>query len=109
MCSSTCEWCGSTDCDCQERIDCPKAGMLGHWFCGKYECGCPRFVHIQYECFKKGIIMAHKPCGCEAVGKCNERGVWGIPIKTGYKFYCPKHWKIYSRMPMALPSSTGQQ
>lgn len=31
-------------CDCFERIDCPKAGELGHLFCGRMECGCPKFT-----------------------------------------------------------------
>ncbi len=47
-----CKWCGREDgtCDCQERIDCDKAGEPGHWYCGwclthgcpRFECGCQR-------------------------------------------------------------------
>lgn len=43
-----CKWCGENDCDCQERVDCKKAGEVGHWMCGwctehnkpRFQCGC---------------------------------------------------------------------
>lgn len=43
-----CKWCGNnTGCDCEERMQCTKAGEIGHMLCGVWpECGCPRFAHL---------------------------------------------------------------
>lgn len=43
----TCVWCGDdkSQCDCDERLHCPKAGEVGHWLCGFCsEHAAPRFV-----------------------------------------------------------------
>ena len=47
----TCKYCGIDlndillpECDCIERINCYKAGTIGHIFCGKLSCGCPKFT-----------------------------------------------------------------
>ena len=49
-----CIWCGSTEgCDCQERMNCDKAGEVGHSLCGKHPCGCPKFVHPLGHCSRQ--------------------------------------------------------
>lgn len=42
--SDSCKWCHGSDCDCQDRIDCDKAGEFGHQQCGLMQCGCPAFT-----------------------------------------------------------------
>ena len=50
---SDCHWCGNnTGCDCIERMTCPKAGAIGHWYCGTRSCGCPKFCHEEGDCDK---------------------------------------------------------
>ena len=44
-----CKWCGrerdSGTCDCDERMDCDKAGEICHQSCGKLPCGqCPKWM-----------------------------------------------------------------
>lgn len=36
-----CQWCGAENqnCDCEERINCPKAGQKHHHYCGMKPCG----------------------------------------------------------------------
>lgn len=47
-----CAWCGNdTECDCQERMDCDKAGEPMHTCCGVCEHGQP--VFICFPCFSK--------------------------------------------------------
>ena len=44
-----CQWCGSEHlCDCNERITCDKVGQPGHRYCGRHECGCPKFIYCRH-------------------------------------------------------------
>jgi hypothetical protein len=78
-----CKWCGNDDgCDCITRMECMKAGAIGHRFCGIHSCGCPKFTHLEGKCEK----MITKSTNTDAVTK-RERRAYVEGLLEGIKLY----------------------
>lgn len=69
----TCIWCGrDTGCDCIERMNCPKAGEIGHMCCGVRECGCPKFLACEHILFEDDENMPELQCIHGEYGLCEK-------------------------------------